>query len=156
MTPRAPPGSHSCRVGVDVMLTTSPSTASSQTRLTVTAAVWLATQGAETGAGGTEQGGGDDAAGDDPGHVGGSGEGNVLGGQPGDGDRQVHGARDDGEHGAEPGVHEDLGRQEPPAAWCDEQGAGDRLVAELTGGAEDAEQQRGAGRRSRTGRGRAG
>ena len=42
-------------------------------------------------------------------------------------------------------MHEDLGREQPAAAWCDEQGAGDRLVAELTGGAEDAEQQRGAG-----------
>jgi hypothetical protein len=48
-------------------------------------------------------------------------------------------------------MDEDLGRQEPAAAGCDEQGAGDCLVAELAGGAEDAEQQRGTGQdRERT------
>ena len=56
-------------------LTTSPSTASSQTRLTVTAAVWLPMQGAETGAGGTEQRTGGDATDQHLGDIDGPGQG---------------------------------------------------------------------------------
>ena len=47
--------------GVEVTLTTSPSTASSQTRLTVTRGGLVDDEGAETGAGGTEQRTGGDA-----------------------------------------------------------------------------------------------
>ena len=141
---------------MDVTLTTSPSTASSQTRLTVTAAVWLATRAPRPAPAAPNESRRRRRHRQPVAISAGPDKGNVLGGQPGDGDHQVDRARHDGEHGAEPGVDEDLGRQEPTAAWCDEQGAGDRLVAELAGDAEDAEQERGAGDDRVRARGRAG
>ena len=62
-------------VGVEVKLTTSPSTASSQTRLTVTAAVWLAIEGAETGAGRAEERTGGDTTDQHLGDIDGPGQG---------------------------------------------------------------------------------
>ena len=105
----------------------------------------VADEGAETGAGGTEQRTGGDATDQHVGDIDGPGQGNAPRGEPGDGDGQVDRRGDDGEEGAEPGVDDHLGRQEPTAARGCEQGGGDRLVAELAGNAEDAEQERGAG-----------
>jgi hypothetical protein len=72
-------------------------------------------------------------------------QGDAAGQQPGDGDGEIDRRGGGGEEGAEPGVDDHLGRQEPSPARGGEQGGRDRLVAELAGHTEDAGQQSGPG-----------